>query len=178
MGSEAITPTRVYTVGHSTHSIEDFLELLDIHSVELLVDVRRFPGSRRLPHFNSEPLKSELSARGIAYMHADGLGGRRKLRGDKTKAAWKAASFQAYAEHMETSEFVESLETLIDEAMKRPTAVMCAEALWWKCHRRLIADALSAKGHEVVHIFLGGKVEEHKLPDFAEVDQGVLFYES
>jgi uncharacterized protein (DUF488 family) len=178
MSSEANTPTRVYTVGHSTHAIEDFLELLRMHSVELLVDVRRFPGSRRLPHFNSEPLKGELDARGIAYIHAEGLGGRRKLEGDSTRGAWKSASFQAYAEHMKTSEFAESLNTLIGEASKRTTAVMCAEGLWWKCHRRLIADALSAKGLGVLHILPAGEVEGHKLPDFAEVDQGVLFYET
>jgi uncharacterized protein (DUF488 family) len=176
--SEAITQHPVYTVGHSTHSIDMFLELLRMHAIELVVDVRRFPGSRRLPHFNSGLLEENLQAQGISYRHMEGLGGRRDAVGGTSNAGWRNAAFRGYADHMKTTEFAENLKALMEEARKRPTAVMCAEGLWWKCHRRLIADALATDGRTVVHILPDGATQEHELTEFARVDQGVLFYEA
>lgn len=135
--------------------------------MESLADVRRFSGSRRLPHFNSDALKHALSGRGIRYLHVPDLGGRRRARPDSANGAWEGEAFRGYADHMATNKFKEALDTLMNEAAERPTACMCAEGLWWRCHRRLLSDALVARGWKVGHIMPDGQMQEHRLTDFA-----------
>lgn len=154
---------RIYTIGHSTRSREELLELLREHHIARLVDVRRFPGSRRHPHFARQALSASLPAAGIEYAHEPGLGGYRKPRLDSPNTAWRAAGFRAYADHMDSDEFREVLGRLIDHAEEKATAIMCAEAVPWRCHRQLISDALVARGHEVVHILGPDKTDAHEL---------------
>src|SRR5713226_8377527 len=142
----------VHTIGHSTHTIEEFLELLQAHSIAQLIDVRKIPHSRRHPQFNSEALAASLSSKGIAYKHMLELGGLRHARADSINTAWRNASFRGYADYMQTPEFQAALQTLIDMSSGTPTAIMCAEALPWKCHRSLIADALLSRGIRVLDI--------------------------
>lgn len=145
----------VFTIGHSTHPIERFVGLLQRHGVELLADVRRFPGSRRNPQFNVGPLRESLGAVDIAYVPmGDELGGRRKPSevAEGPAAVWRNDAFRGYAEYMETPEFAAGLERLEELARERSSAIMCAEALWWRCHRRLIADALVRDGLPVEHL--------------------------
>lgn len=156
-------PIPIFTLGHSTRSLEDFLALLAEHGVEVLVDVRRYPGSRRFPHFRRESLSAALSAAGIAYHHLPGLGGRRKPRPDSPHTYWKNAGFGAYADHMETAEFGEAFAELQALASERRAALMCAEAVPWRCHRQLVADALVAGGRRVIHILGTGQSADHVL---------------
>jgi uncharacterized protein (DUF488 family) len=143
----------VYTVGHGARTIDDFLAVLVGHGVKRLVDVRRHPGSRRHPHFGREPLGAALAEAGIEYVwRGEELGGRRTRVTPTRHPAWRNAAFQAYADYMDTPAFRDALGVLEAEAAAAPTAVMCAERLWWHCHRRLIADALAVHGHEVVHL--------------------------
>lgn len=155
----------VFTIGHSTHPIERFVGLLERHGIELLADVRRFPGSRRNPQFNVGPLRESLGAVDIAYVPmGDELGGRRKPSKvtEGPAAGWRNDAFRGYAEYMETPEFAAGLERLENLARERSSAIMCAEALWWRCHRRLIADALTGRGWRVVHIGSDGRTAEHQ----------------
>ena len=166
---------RIYTVGHSTRSLEELVEVLRAHGVELLVDVRRFPGSRRHPHFARESLERALPEAGIEYLWLEGLGGRRarrKGRKDSPHTAWRVAGFASYAEHMETGEFREAAETLLERARETTAAVMCAEALPERCHRRLLADWLTVRGAEVVHLLDRERTRPHELPEFARVEEG------
>jgi uncharacterized protein (DUF488 family) len=165
----------VYTVGHSTRSLDDFVALLHREGVRALVDVRAFPMSRRHPHFNQEALAVSLAAHGIAYRHAPALGGRRRPRADSPNMAWRNESFRAYADHMGTPAFREALTDLIANAQRVRTAVMCAEAVPWKCHRSLIADALLARGCEVRHV-LDASTDRHALMDIARVENGEVTY--
>src|SRR5437016_8500960 len=142
----------IYTVGHSTRSLETFLALLAEHEIRLLVDVRRYPASRRYPHFAQEPLAAALEAVGIAYRHDADLGGRRAARPDSLNTAWRSAGFRGYADYMETPAFQTALARLLEAGRTRRTAVLCAEAVPWRCHRQLIADALVASGEPVAHI--------------------------
>jgi len=142
------------------------------------VDVRRFPGSRRHPQFNSADLATSLSESGIAYRHAPELGGRRTPRRDSRNTAWRHASFRGYADYMETPEFAAALQHLLDDTASRRTAIMCAEAVWWQCHRSLIADALKVRGVEVLHILDGPKLAEHPYSAAARVVHGRLDYGS
>jgi uncharacterized protein (DUF488 family) len=166
----------IWTIGHSTRPIEAFRDLLRSQQIELLVDVRRFPGSRRHPHFNSAPLAQSLSAAGITYRSAPELGGRRTPRRDSRNTAWRNASFRGYADYMETAEFAAALKRLTEDAARRRTSIMCAEAVWWQCHRSLIADALKARGVEVLHILDGPKITEHPYTAVARVLEGRLEY--
>lgn len=169
----------VFTVGHSTRSLEDFLALLTEHGIELLADVRRFPGSRRFPHFRREALGASLSAVGITYRHLLGLGGHRRPRADSPHSYWTNAGFRAYADHMETPEFEETFAGLLDLADDRRTALMCAEAVPWRCHRQLVADALVARGRRVVHILAPGRSEDHVINSSARLlPDGRLIYDS
>ena len=160
---------RTFTIGHSTHAPEAFLALLAAHGVERVCDVRAFPRSRRLPHFDSGALRSALAERGFSYLHIPELGGRRRPHERSPNAGWENASFRAYADHMATPEFGAGMERLRAVAQERPTAVMCAEGLWWRCHRRLVADALLVAGFEVLHIGPDGGSSPHHLTEFAEV---------
>lgn len=163
---------RLYTVGHSTRSLEELVEVLRSHGVELLVDVRRFPGSRRHPHFARESLEGALPEAGIDYLWLQGLGGRRSARKDSPHTAWRVAGFASYADHMETQEFREEAETLLERGREAAAAVMCAEALPERCHRRLLADWLTVRGVEVLHILDRERTRRHELPDFARVEEG------
>jgi uncharacterized protein (DUF488 family) len=168
---------RVYTVGHSTHELDAFVALLRAHAVELVADVRAFPGSRRHPHFGGEALAAELPGRGIDYRHLPALGGRRSPRPDSPNGGWDNDAFRAYADHALTRDFGTALEELCALAAARPTAVMCAEGMWWRCHRRLIADRLMAAGWTVCHIAPDGRLAGHELPPFAapQPDGTVLY---
>lgn len=157
----------VWTVGHSTRSAEEFREILLAHGIQVLVDVRSFPGSRRYPQFNRAALADSLQQVGIEYRHEPRLGGRRTPRKDSHNTAWKNASFRAYADHMESEEFRKGVKDLLELAANARTAVMCAEALWWRCHRRLISDYLKTEGHEVIHILDRNKTQEHPVTLFS-----------
>ncbi|HWB84817.1 MAG TPA: DUF488 domain-containing protein [Bryobacteraceae bacterium] len=157
------------TIGHSNRSIEQFLELLQAHSINLLVDVRTVPRSRHNPQFNRDELPATLAAAGIDYVHLPGLGGLRHARKDSTNTAWRNLSFRGFADYMQTPEFAQNLNELLRLAENRNAAIMCAEAVPWRCHRSLIADALTARGLAVNHIMTPTKADPHKLTSFAEV---------
>lgn len=160
---------RLYTVGHSNRSAAALIDLLAEHAIALLVDVRSFPGSRRNPQFNRQRLAASLEEAGIGYRHRPALGGRRKPAPDSVNQGWKSAGFRAYADHMRTPGFAAALESLLQTAAERPTAVMCAEALPWRCHRWLIADAAVARGVDVLHLIDTDEARPHSLTSFAEI---------
>ena len=167
---------KIWTVGHSTRSGEDFSQILKSHGIEVLVDVRTFPGSRRYPQFNRDTLAGSLSGIGIKYKHEPRLGGRRTARPDSHNTVWRNAQFRGYADHMETEEFKNGVRELLELAATARTAVMCAEAVWWRCHRSLLADYLKAAGHEVIHIRDEKKTEEHPFTSAARLVDGELSY--
>lgn len=168
--------TVIYTVGHSTHSFEAFVALLKTARVAQIADVRRFPASRRYPHFNREALETALAAQDIAYQWFPDLGGRRKANPHSHNTAWRNESFRGYADYMETAPFQAALGGLKNVAMTRLTALLCAESLWWQCHRGLIADALKAEGWDVRHILTPSKVETHPYTSAASLHNGRLSY--
>src|SRR5438045_5773370 len=143
---------RIWTIGHSTRTIDKFISLLEEHGIKLLADVRLLPGSKRYPQFNKETLADSLGKVAICYEHFPELGGRRKPREDSPTTAWRNESFRGYADYMETEEFATAIARLQELAAACRTAIMCAEVLWWQCHRGLIADALKASGWLVLHI--------------------------
>jgi uncharacterized protein (DUF488 family) len=153
----------LFTLGHSTRSIEELLGLLAEHGIEVLVDVRRFPGSRRHPQFSREALAGSLAGAGVDYVHDPDLGGRREPRPDSPNTAWRVAAFRGYADYMGSEPFAAALLRLLQRAARSRTAVLCAEAVPWRCHRRLIADAATARGVEVLHILGHGRAERHEL---------------
>jgi uncharacterized protein (DUF488 family) len=167
---------KLWTLGHSTRSGEEFVQILLAHDVEVLVDVRTFPSSRRYPQFNKAELAASLKKSKIAYLHEPRLGGRRTPRPDSHNSAWRNAQFRGYADHMETEEFRNGVRELLELASTKRVAVMCAEAVWWRCHRSLIADYLKAEGHEVIHIIDEKKTEEHPFTSAARVVDGELSY--
>jgi uncharacterized protein (DUF488 family) len=166
----------IYTVGHSTREFEEFVEILRAHGVGAVADVRRFAGSRRLPHFNAERLAAELPARAIAYVPCPMLGGRRRPNEGSINGGWRNASFRAYADYMQTPAFEEGIEALIEVARERVTTMMCAEAVPWRCHRSLIADAMLVRGWTVLDITSRTKASPHKLTSFARVDGTRITY--
>jgi uncharacterized protein (DUF488 family) len=170
-------PFAVYTIGHSTRSIEEFLELLTREEIKLLADIRTFPVSRRYPHFNSEILAASLRAAGIEYRHLSGLGGRRAPKKNSANTLWRNAGFRGYADYMETDEFRDALQEVIVLSATRRVAIMCAEAVPWRCHRNLVSDALVAAGIPVKHI-LDAKLSDHTLTPFARIQDGYVSYRS
>ncbi|MEX2263776.1 MAG: DUF488 domain-containing protein [Bryobacteraceae bacterium] len=166
----------IFTIGHSTLPLDDFLRLLETNHVELLVDVRTMPRSRRNPQFNRESLPGELARPGIGYLHMPGLGGLRKPQRDSPNRAWRNDSFRGYADYMLTPEFERHLDELIRAAREVQTAIMCAEAVPWRCHRSLIADALTVRKAPVEHIMSSGRREAHTLRDWAKVEGLRLTY--
>jgi hypothetical protein len=175
--SKRIPQTRpILTVGHSTRTIEEFIALLAAHEVKQLVDVRTIPRSRHNPQFNSDQLAPSLSGAGIRYLHMGELGGLRHAQRDSINAAWRNLSFRGYADYMQTPEFEKALDELMRLAQKRRTAIMCAEAVPWRCHRSLIADALVARGVEVQEITSQTRVRPHTLTPWARVEQGRITY--
>ena len=169
-------PAEVWTIGHSTHPIEYFIEELVAYRIEALVDVRRFPASRRHPQFNAGELDPSLAAVGIEYHHLPELGGRRQPRPDSPNTAWRNDSFRGYADYMETSEFRGGLERLLELARDKRTAIMCAEAVWWRCHRALISDYLKAMGITVTHILSAAQSEPHPYTSAARIVDSRLSY--
>jgi len=168
----------IWTIGHSTRSIEDFLALLKAYAIESLVDVRHFPGSRRYPHFGKEQLAAFLAKNGIEYHHIVELGGRRRSRPDSPNTAWRNEAFRGYADYMETNGFAHGIARLIDLARGKRVAIMCAEAVWWRCHRSLISDYLKARGHKILHIQSATKAEEHPYTSAARIVNGKLSYQA
>ena len=170
---------RIWTIGHSTRTIDEFISLLEENDIKLLVDVRTWPGSKRYPQFNKDALAQSLNAHGIRYKHFPELGGRRKPNPDSRNTAWRNASFRGYADYMETEQFQRGIERLLDFAAEAGrTAIMCAEAVWWRCHRSLIADYLKARGLEMLHILGANKVDPHPYTAAARIVNGGLSYEA
>jgi uncharacterized protein (DUF488 family) len=165
----------IFTIGHSTRSAEEFLTLLRRSGVRRVYDIRAFPGSRRYPQFNSEALADELQSVGIAYEHHPELGGRRRPSPNAPPTAWRNEGFRGYAEYMRTDAFRHAIDQLVAAGREMPTAIMCSEAVPWRCHRKLVSDALVAKGIDVQHI-LDAKTSPHTLTSFAVVEHQEVFY--
>lgn len=161
--------TTLYSIGHSTRPLDELIALLSENGITRLVDVRTLPRSRHNPQFNGDSLSGTLSAVGMSYLHMPALGGLRRARKDSVNMGWKNASFRGYADYMQTPEFEQALTQLIGLAERAVTAIMCAEAVPWRCHRSLIADALTIRGLQVHHIMAPGKWQQHKLTPFARV---------
>jgi uncharacterized protein (DUF488 family) len=166
----------IYTIGHSTRTIEEFALILKAYGIEQLIDIRTIPKSRRNPQFNRESLPESLGHAAIKYHHIPGLGGLRHARPDSSNTAWRNASFRGYADYMQTQGFRENLEHLIELAAQERTAIMCAEAVPWRCHRSLVADALLARGAEVIEIFSETKAQPHSMTPFARVHGAQVTY--
>jgi uncharacterized protein (DUF488 family) len=172
-----MTDARVLTIGHSTRPIDVFVGLLKENRVDTLVDVRRHPGSRTQPQFNVEPLRESLQGAGIDYAWVEALGGRRKARADSHNTRWRNASFRGYADYMETPQFADAFARLAGRCDEQRCAIMCAEVLWWRCHRSLVADALQASGRPVAHIGPDGTLIVHPYTAAAWLDHGRLRYD-
>ena len=170
-----LTP-QIWTIGHSTRTIDAFMQLLQRHRIQLLADVRAFPYSRRNPQFNKDVLSMTLGSMGLEYHHIEALGGRRKPQPDSPNAGWRNSAFRAYADYMQTEGFERGLAQLIKLAHRRPTAMMCAEAVPWRCHRSLIADALLARGWDVLEILNEQEPRPHALPSWACVKGAMVMY--
>ena len=166
----------IWTIGHSTRSLDEFIELLREHQIEIVSDVRQFPGSRRYPHFGRESLERALKQADIGYVHFPELGGRRTPRADSPNTAWRNKAFRGYADYMSSEAFQTGMKRLVEIAKKQKVAVMCAEAVWWRCHRSLIADWLKVNGWQVLHILAPGKAQEHPFTGPARVVEGRLSY--
>jgi uncharacterized protein (DUF488 family) len=157
----------MFTIGHSNRALDAFVGLLDAFEIRLLADVRTVPRSRQWPHFRADELARSLPTHGIAYAHMPDLGGWRRSARDSPNQAWRNTSFRGYADYALTPEFADALAALKDLAVERRTAIMCSEALWWRCHRRLIADRLVVDGWQVLHIGSTAHADPHRLPEFA-----------
>lgn len=166
----------IFTIGHSIHPIEKFAGMLTAHEVRLVADVRTIPKSRRNPQFSAEDLAQSLKAGGIAYQHLAGLGGLRHAKKDSINTGWENDSFRGFADYMQTEEFAMNLAGLIELAKSKRTAILCAEALPWRCHRSLLADALTVRGIRVLHIMSKTSLKEHILTSFAEVKGTEITY--
>lgn len=167
----------IWTIGHSTRSLDDLVEMLHSFQIEMLVDIRSFPGSRRYPHFNKEALEISLPQNNIQYIHLKMLGGRRKVNPNSKNTTWRHIAFRGYADYMETDDFKKGIEELEAIAEKKCTAYMCSEAVWWRCHRSMVSDYLKSRGWKVMHIMNIGKAEEHPYTAPARIVNGELSYE-
>jgi len=166
----------VWTLGHSTRPIDEFLGLLRAHQISLLIDVRIVPRSRYNPQFNTDQLAQSLRDTGLRYRHLPALGGLRKPKKDSINDGWRNTSFRGYADYMQTDKFLNALEVLMADSRLQPTAIMCAEAVPWRCHRSLIADALVIRGWDSLHIMSETKADPHTLTSFAHFEKGSLTY--
>ncbi len=166
----------IWTIGHSTRPIEEFLDLLQTYRVEAVADVRRFPGSRKHPQYGQRALALALGTRGVAYEWLEALGGRRPASADSPNTAWRNAAFRGYADYMASAAFAQGMTQLLELASGSRTALMCAEAVWWRCHRSLIADALCVRGIEVVHILDARHSTVHPMTQPARIVDGRLSY--
>lgn len=169
-------PLTVWTIGHSTRSAAELCDVLAAYEIELVADVRRFPGSRRLPQFATDALYDHLASCGVAYRWLAALGGRRRPDPDSPNTAWRHPAFRAYADHVASEEFADGLFELLMLANGLRTAIMCAEVLWWRCHRRIISDVLVSLGATVIHIRDATHAEPHRLTAPARVERGELTY--
>ena len=168
----------IWTIGHSTRPFEEFVAMLHSFNVELVADVRNYPGSRKFPQFNKEAMEVSLPQRNIQYIHLKSLGGRRKPNPGSKNTAWKNMAFRGYADYMETIDFENGIKELIKNALKYRTAYMCSEAVWWSCHRSLISDYLKLHGWKVLHIMGIEKAQEHPYTAPAKIVNGELKYEN
>jgi uncharacterized protein (DUF488 family) len=166
----------IHTIGHSTRELKDFIEMMHSFNIQLLADVRSYPGSKRYPHFNKENLAISLAEAGIEYLHMPELGGRRKPDPASINTAWRNEAFRGYADYMQSAPFIEGIKKLSMLAREKSTAIMCSEAVWWKCHRSLISDRMKLEGWEVMHIMEKSKSQPHPYTSPARVVQGKLFY--
>ncbi len=166
----------LYTIGHSTRTIEEFLDLLQAHHIQELVDVRTIPQSRHNPQFGQDQFQTALTQAGIAYTHQKNLGGLRHPSSDSINLGWQNLAFRGYADYMATPEFQQGLQELEERAAKKTVAIMCAEALWWRCHRSLIADALTVQGWQVLHIQSRKTAKPHELTSFLKIIDDKLTY--
>lgn len=172
----SIDPATLWTIGHSTRSLDEFLGILDVFRIEAIADVRRFPGSRRYPHFAGDALAESLPLHGVSYQWLPKLGGRRKARADSPNTGWRNTSFRGYADYTASAEFAEGLHALLALVARRRTALMCAEAVWWRCHRSLISDILKLRGIEVIHIIDATHSTPHPYSAPAHIVDGKLSY--
>ena len=176
-GQKGSMMKQIWTIGHSTRALDDFIAALQANEIKLLADVRTLPGSKRYPQFNKEALTDSLGQTGIHYEHFPELGGRRKSKPDSVNTAWRIEAFRGYADYMDEEKFHEGIARLLQLAEEiGPTAIMCAEAVWWRCHRALISDFLKAQGIEVTHIFDAKKTETHPFTSVARLANGKLTY--
>jgi len=166
----------IWTIGHSTRSLEEFLTLLHSFNIKLLVDIRSYPGSRRYPHFNKEALEISLPKNNIQYIHLPELGGRRKANPHSINTGWRNDAFRGYADHMQTDDFKKGINELQQLAIHRQTAYMCSEAVWWRCHRSMVSDHLISIGWIVMHIMNKEQAEEHPYTSPARIENGKLTY--
>ncbi|RYM36126.1 DUF488 domain-containing protein [Brumimicrobium glaciale] len=166
----------IWTIGHSTHSLEKFFSMLKSFNIDVLVDVRRHPGSKRYPHFNKDEFENSLKEKGFEYLHLESLGGRRKVQPDSQNTAWRLESFQGYADYLETEEFKIVIDKLKALAKNKKVTIMCAEAVWWSCHRSLLSDYLKCDGWTVLHIMEIDKGTEHPYTKPAKIINGKLDY--
>ena len=168
----------VWTIGHSTRTLEKLIEMLHSFKIEMVADIRSYPGSRRYPQFNKESLEVSLPENNIQYVHLKKLGGRRKVNPDSKNTAWRHVAFRGYADYMETEDFKEGIQELEKISLQQRTAFTCSEAVWWRCHRSMVSDYLKAHGWKVMHIMDVGKEEEHPYTAPAKVVNGELTYKA
>lgn len=168
---------KIWTIGHSTRSIEELVAMLKSCDIQLLADVRSYPGSRKYPQFNKLALEISVPVSGIEYIHIPELGGRRKTTPNSKNIAWRHPAFRNYADYMETAPFKKGIAELIKLALDKRTAYMCSEAVWWRCHRSMISDYLKVRGWMVMHIMGEGKVKEHPYTGAAVIEDGILHYD-
>jgi uncharacterized protein (DUF488 family) len=166
----------IWTIGHSTRSLEEFVQLLEPFKITQVVDIRNYPGSKRYPHFNKEALELTLPQKGIGYLHLKDLGGRRTPKPGSANTAWRNSAFRGYADYMETDNFKNAIEQLENIATQKHTAYMCSEAVWWSCHRSLVSDYLKIRGWNVWHIMAINKATEHPFTKPAKIVDGLLTY--
>jgi uncharacterized protein (DUF488 family) len=167
----------IWTIGHSTRTLEELVEMLHSFKIETVIDIRSYPGSRRYPQFNKEALEISMPENGFQYEHLRDLGGRRKVNPDSKNTAWRHEAFRGYADYMETDSFKEGIKNLELIAKKSRTAYMCSEAVWWRCHRSMVSDYLKVRGWKVWHIMAVGKEQEHPYTAPAKIFDGELSYE-
>ena len=165
-----------WTIGHSTRTLEEFVDMLLSFEIEVVADIRSFPGSRKYPQFNKENLEVSLLDLGFEYVHLLDLGGRRKVKPGSINTNWRHPAFRGYADYMQTDEFKKGIRELIEIASTKRTAYMCSEAVWWRCHRSMVSDYLKLKGWKVMHIMAAGKAEEHPYTSPARIVNGKLLY--
>ncbi len=175
---ETMQKRLIWTIGHSTMTLVEFIKLLKLFQIECIADIRSYPGSRRHPQFNKEELEISLPRNDIKYIHFPDLGGRRKVKADSSNTGWHHPAFRGYADYMETSSFIQAAKELENLASGERTAYMCSESLWWHCHRSLLSDYLKLHGWTVLHITSQGKSHEHTYTSPARIVNGKLLYSS